>query len=324
MGKLVVVTRPWEDQDQWNTFLARKPEGFEIEVIHPDEGEAKVTKAIEEADYLLSILSGRISWKMVENAKKLKLIQTIGQDTSVVPVKEALANGIPVANPGGANSICVAEYVLLLILACLRRLLPFNQTIREGRWRGTLDRISSHDLFERTVGIVGFGNVGRRVAKLCYAFGANVIYHERFFVPYALRADMKARPVSLDELLSTADIVSLHVTALTENKAMIGWEQLNKMKPSAFLINTARAAVVDEAALIRALQEKRIAGAAIDVWQPEPPDPNNPLLSMPNVVATPHIAATSYEVWALTVESVWRNLILVSEGKEPLNRVREF
>jgi phosphoglycerate dehydrogenase-like enzyme len=124
--------------------------------------------------------------------------------------------------------------------------------------------------------------------------------------------------------LSTADIVSLHVTALAQNKAMIGWEQLCKMKPSAYLINTARAAVVDEAALIRALTENKIAGASLDVWITEPPDPKNPLLNMPNVLATPHMSATANEVWEPTVEAVWRNMVLASEGKEPLNRVREF
>jgi phosphoglycerate dehydrogenase-like enzyme len=270
------------------------------------------------------MLGGRVSGKMIENAKKLKLIQTIGQDTSLVAVKEALAKGIPVANAGGANTIAVAELVILLMLSCLRKFLPFNEAIREGRWRGNLDRKESRQLYERTVGIIGFGSVGRRVAKLCHAFGANIIYHEQFFVPYAIRADMKARPVSLDELLSEADIVSLHITSLEKNKAMIGWEQLKKMKPSAFLINTSRAAIIDEAALIRALNEKKIAGAALDVWQPEPVNPSNPLLKMPNVIATPHIAATAYEIWEPTVETVWRNMVMVSEGKEPLNRVREF
>jgi phosphoglycerate dehydrogenase-like enzyme len=105
---------------------------------------------------------------------------------------------------------------------------------------------------------------------------------------------------------------------------MIGWEQLNKMKPTAILINTSRGANIDEKALARALNEKKIAVAGIDVWDPEPPDPNNPLLHMSNVVATPHVAGLSYENMAPGFDTEWRNVVLVSEGKEPMNRIREF
>ncbi len=322
-GKVVVLTRPW-DKELWDVMVAKKPAGLEIKVVDPDIGEAKVAKEIEAADYLIPILSGRISPKMIENAKKLKLIQTTGQDTGLIPVKEAIAKGIPVANAGGANAISVSEHVVLLMLACLRRLLQFNSAVLEGKWRGTLDRKGSHELYERTVGIVGFGNIGRRVAHLCYGFGANIIYYERFFVPYALRADMKAKPVGMEELLKTADLVTIHVPSFTANRKMIGYEQLSMMKKTAYLINTSRGANVDEDALLKALNDGKIAGAALDVWDPEPPDPKNPLLNHPKVIATPHMAATAIENWEPSVETVWRNVVMVSEGKQPLNRVTEF
>ncbi|MFC1952352.1 2-hydroxyacid dehydrogenase [Chloroflexota bacterium] len=251
-------------------------------------------------------------------------MQTWGQGTNHLPLKWALEKGIPIANAGGANAISVAEHTVLLMLACLRRLLPMNQSIREGKFMGNIDRRNSHELHDKTVGIVGFGNIGRRVAKLCYGFGANIIYFERMFVPYALRADLKARPVDLDELLSTSDVVTLHIPLLESNRGMIDWAQLNKMKPSAYIINTSRGAIIDQDDLIRALNEKKIAGAGLDVWEPEPPDPKNPLLHMPNVVATPHIAGRSSENMKPRCETIWRNVLLVSKGKEPLNRVREF
>ncbi len=322
-GKTIVLTRPW-DPELWDVFVAKKPAGWEIKVVDPDIGEEKVAKELETAEYLLTIMSGRVTPKMIAKAKKLKLIQGSGQDTGHLPVKEALEMGIPVANAGGANAISVSEHVLLLMLACLRRLLQFNAAVLEGKWRGTLDRKGSHELYDRTVGIVGFGNIGRRVAHLCSGFGANIIYYERFFVPYALRADMKAKPVSMDELLKTADIVTIHVPSFTANRKMIGWEELNKMKKTAYLINTSRGANIDEDALFRALKEGKIAGAGIDVWDPEPPDPKNPLLNLPNCLVTPHMAATAIENWEPSVETVWRNVVMVSEGKEPLNRVREF
>ncbi len=272
----------------------------------------------------MSLGGGRVSSKVLETAKQLKLLQTGGQDVGLLPVKWALEKGIVVANAGGANAVAVAEYTVLLMLACLRQFIAANQSIREGKFRSNIGRMSSHHLYDKTVGIAGFGNIGRRVAKLCYGFGANIIYFERFFVPYALRADFKARPVSLDELLSTSDIVTLHIPSFEGNRGMIGWEQFNKMKPTAYIINTSRGVIIDQDALIRALNEKKIAGAGLDVWEPEPPDPKNPLLQMPNVVASPHIAGSSQENRQWAYENIWRNVLLVSEGKEPLSRIREF
>lgn len=322
-GKVVVFTRSMEPE-AWDILMAEKPAGWEVTVVKPEDGEQKIAKEMEDAQYLLTLGSGPVSPKIVEAAKQLKLIQTGGQDVGHLPVEWALEKGIPVANAGGANAISVAEHVMLLILACLRRLLLFNQSIREGKFRENIDRKGSHELYGKTVGIVGFGNIGRRIAKLCYGFGANIIYFERFFVPYALRADFKARPVDLDELLSTSDIVTLHVPSFESNRGMIGWEQFNKMKPTAYIINASRGVIINQDALIRALNEKKIAGAGIDVWDPEPPDPKNPLIQMPNVVATPHAAATAWENVRPAYETVWRNVLLVSEGKEPLNRIREF
>ena len=321
-GKVVVLTRSM-DPEAWDILMDEKPAGWEVTVVTPEDGEQKIAKEIEDAEYLLTLGSGPVSSKVIEPAKKLKLIQTGGQDVGHLPVQWALDKDIPVANAGGANAITVSEHVVLLMLACLRRLLIFNQSIRAGNWRENIPRRGSHELYDKTVGIVGFGNIGRRIAKLCYGFGANIIYFERFFVPYALRADFKARPVDLDELLSTSDIVTLHVPSFASNRGMIGWEQFNKMKPTAYIINASRGVIINQDDLIRALNEKVIAGAGIDVWDPEPPDPKNPLLQMPNVVATPHAAATAWENVRPSYETVWRNVLLVSEGKEPLSRIRE-
>ena len=324
-GTVVVLTRPM-DPESWNIFMAEKPTGWQVTLVNPDDGEQKVAKQLEDAQYLMTFRSGRFSSKALETAKQLKLIQTWGMGTEHLPVKWALGKGIPVANVGGANAEAVAEFTVLLMLACLRRLVLVNQSIREGKFRENIENIDkdSHELYDRTVGIVGLGNIGRRVAKLCHGFGANTIYFERMFVPYALRADFKARPVSLGELLSTSDVVTLHVPLLESNRGMIGWAQLIKMRPSAYIINTSRGAIIDQDALIRALNEKKIAGAGLDVWEPEPPDPKNPLLQMPNVVATPHMAGYAWENTKLRCQTIWRNVLLVSEGKEPLNRIREF
>ena len=324
-GKVVALTRRM-DPETWAIFMGEKPAGWEVTLVNMDDGEQKVINELEDAQYVLSLGSGVISQKLLEVPKQLKLIQNGGQDMGHLPVPWALEKGIPICNAGGANAIAVSEYTVFLMLACLRRFRLFNQSIHEGKFRGAAaaDRKSSHELYSSTVGIVGFGNIGRRVAKLCYGFGANIIYFERFFVPYALRADSKARPVSFDELISTSDIISLHVPSLQTNRGMMSTEQFNKMKPSACIINTSRGVMIDEAALVRALNEKQIAGAGLDVWEPEPPDPKNPLLQMPNVIASPHIAGSSWENAQPAYENIWRNVLLVSEGKEPLSRIREF
>ena len=322
-GKVVALTRRMDPESR-DVFMAEKPEGWQVTLVDLDDGEQKVARELADAQYLITLGGGRISAKVVETAKQLKLIQTGGQDVGHVPVEWALEKGIPVANAGGANAIAVAEYTILLMLACLRRFMIHNQSVHTGKFRGNVDRKDLHQLYDKTVGIVGLGNIGRRVARLCYGFGANIIYLERLFVPDALRADFKARPVSLDELLSTSDIVTLHVPSFEVNRGMIGWQELCKMKPSAYIINTSRGIVIDENALIRAINEKKIAGAGLDVWDPEPPDPKNPLLQMPNVVASPHIAGLAWEQRQPAFEAIWRNVVLVSEGKEPLNRIREF
>lgn len=324
VGKLVVLTSGM-DPDMWDLFMSEKPAGWEITRVNPDNGEENIIKEVMDAEFLFTMGIGRVSPKVIENAKKLKLIQAMTQGTEHLPIKEAMERNIPVCNTGGANAIAVAEFTVLLMLAATRKLLPLNQSLKEGRYRGNLGRKETHQLCGRTIGILGFGNIGRRVAKICHdGFGTNIIYHERSFVPYALRADTNARPVSLDELFAKSDIVSIHIPSMASTKGMIGWNEISKMKPTAYLINTSRGAVLDEQALMRALQEKRIAGAGIDVWDPEPPKLDNPLLQMSNVVATPHSAGPAWEIWQPSFEVMWTNAVLVSQGKEPLAQVREF
>jgi phosphoglycerate dehydrogenase-like enzyme len=322
-GKVVVLTRGGMDPEQKTLFMSTVPEGWQPVWSDINDGEAKVAKELEDAEYI--IISGTpVTQKLLENARKLKLLETGAQDTGALPVKYALEKGIIVANGGGANTIPVAEHTVTLMMLVLKRVLQFNQTLTEGKWRGNLSRNGSFELFDKTVGVIGLGNVGRRVAVLCHSLGCHILYYERFFVPYALRADFQGKPVSLEELLKQSDIVTVHIPSFTANRALIGAEQINMMKPTAYLINTSRGANIDEKALILALNERKIAGAGIDVWDPEPPSPDNPLLKMPNVIATPHIADTAAEVALRRYDIMWKNIVLVSEGREPVSRVREF
>jgi phosphoglycerate dehydrogenase-like enzyme len=245
----------------------------------------------------------------------------MGQGTDHLPLQKAKEQGIYVCNTGGANSLSVAELTIFLILALLRRIQPLSDFLKKGKFQGNTDIRSVHEFYDKTIGIMGFGNIGRRVAKLSFGFGANVIFHDKMEVPYSVKADFKARQVDLDELLSTSDIVTLHLPSIIGTKGMIDWKKLSMMKPTTYLINTSRADLVNQADLLRALNEKKIAGAGLDVWEPEPPDPENLLLHMDNVVATPHIGALAWENWKPRDQAAWKNVIRVAEGKEPMNQV---
>jgi phosphoglycerate dehydrogenase-like enzyme len=322
LGKLVFICRNIEPESR-DVFFEEAPVGCQVVIANPNEGAQKTALQITDADYLVTYRSGHIPFKLIDAAKHLKLIQTMGQGTDHLPLRQARERGIYVCNMGGANTLSVAELTILLILATLRRLQPLSDSLKQGKFQGSTEITSVHEIYDKTVGIIGFGNIGRRVASLLYGFGANIIFHEKLEVPYAVKADFKARQVGLDELLSTSDIVTLHIPSLKSTKGMIDWKKLSMMKQTAYLINTSRADLVNQADLLRALNEKKIAGAGLDVWEPEPPDPENPLLHMDTVVATPHIGSLAWENWRPRVQITWGNVLRVAEGKEPLYQVYE-
>jgi phosphoglycerate dehydrogenase-like enzyme len=321
-SKVVFISRAIKPE-LWKVVLDRAPKGWTIDFVSPNDGEAKVANSTVDTDYLVTVGSVYLPFKFFEPLTQLKLVQTAGQGTDHLPVKQIWDKGVFVCNTGGANALSVAELVILLILATLRRLQPLSASLKAGSWQGNSDMMNTHELYNKTLGIVGFGNVGKRVAHLAYGFGVNIIFHEKQEIPYATKADIKARQVSMEELLKSSDIISLHVPSMESTRDLITWKEFSMMKPTAYIINTARGAVINEADLIRALSEKKIAGAGLDVLELEPPDLKNPLLHMDNVVATPHIGALAWENWKERVQVIWNNILKVSEGKQPLNQVRE-
>ncbi|MFC2041096.1 2-hydroxyacid dehydrogenase [Chloroflexota bacterium] len=313
-----------------DAFIAGAPPNCQVVILDPNSTDEEFIEQVRDADFLVCSRTGhpkgRFPDQMIREATRLKLILSLGQGTDQVPMRIALERGIPVVNSGGANAIAVAEHAVLLMLAVMRRLLPSVETIRKGKFRTDLGLESNyfHQLYEKTVGIVGLGSIGQRVAKMVRGFDAKVIFTEKSEAPLSIVTDLQARRVNLEELLSSADIISLHVPLLESTRRMIGWKQLTMMKPSAILINTSRGDVVDEEALIRALREKKIVGAGLDVFEQEPTSLDNPLLSMDNVVATPHTGGVASENLAPRIKIVWDNVLRVWEGKEPHNIVSSF
>lgn len=238
-----------------------------------------------------------------------------------IDLDECSKRGIPVLYAPGRNSNAVAELTVCFMLMLNRRILPAMRLLRDGEGgMATMAQafleFKGSELWDKTVGLVGLGAVGGAVAKCLQSFGTRVIA----FDPYAEPGRAAALGVGLtplDNLLRESDFVSLHAAATIETTGMIGAEQIALMKSSAFFINTARAALVDENALAMALREKRIAGAAIDVFAQEPPSPDHPLLQLENVIATPHLGGNTSEVVIHQSRLITQDLIALFEGRSP-------
>ena len=320
-GKVLFVARI--DEERRRAFVAQAPDDLEVVCFEGGAHMQDLTEPMQCADYLVTKSSGRIPESWIAQATRLKLVQTLGQGADHLPLALLAKKGIPVANAGGSNAVAVAEHAILLMLASMRRILPNVALIQQGKPRDDSKIQYCHQLFGKTVGIVGFGNIGRWVCRIVCGFGASVIFADAVEIP---PSDLpgEARQVTLEELLTKADIVTLHVPLTEGSRQMVGWEQLKKMKSTAFLINTSRGDIVEEKALNRALGEGLIAGAGLDVFHQEPLNPDSPLLSMENVVATPHIGGSVWENWIPRVHVAWNNIRRVARGEIPLNLVKHI
>lgn len=293
------------------------PEGFQL-VLAEASTEDKAIEAVKDADFIL-VGSSYVPTKVVEAAKKAKLIQKMGEGTDRIDVVTATSRGILVAKTTGTNSNAVAEYATLLMLAALRSLPKAHNSVVAGQWLKHEMKNGSYELRGRQVGIVGLGKIGKFVAKQVQGFGATAVYYDIFRQPEAEEARLDIRYMPLDELLRTSDIVTLHVPGSPSTRGMIGERELSLMKPTAILINTCRGVVVDEEALIKALKERRIRGAGIDVFTKEPPDRNHLFFSLDNVVLAPHAGGGTEEAYIAGIRHAYANIVKVSKG-EPLDK----
>ena len=297
------------------------PPGFELVTLDTDSDAERQVKI---ADCEAVIVAARpMQREFVEAAKELKLVhhQGVGyQDT--VDVQALKDHGIALALTPAGTSIGVAEHTLLLTLAVCKRLPFADSELRRGRWHINSLRPDSIELFGRTIGYVGMGRIGQEAAARFKAFGTRGIYHDPGVQLSPQRADeLGLRRVELAELLGSADIVTLHVPGSRQTYHLIDEQALNRMKPTAILINSSRGSVVDEKALVRALQTGRIAGAGLDVFESEPFKPDNPLAAMPNVVLTPHIAAGTRDALKTKMRALFQNVVRFFNGEPMENRV---
>ena len=293
------------------------PGGFRLDVVAQEP--AEFFPAMKDAEYFVGFARTSLGPDFYRAAPRLRLVQLISAGYDRVDIAAARAARIPVANNGGANSIPVAEHTLMLMLAVMKKLAWQHNNVVAGKWRiGDFPETRLYELCGKTLGIVGLGNIGKKVARRAQAFDMRVVYYDIVRLSEAEEYALGVRFVLFSELLRTADVVSLHVPLTPVTQNMIGGDELGQMKPGAVLINTCRGPVVDEVALEKALRAGQVAGAGLDVMVEEPPAKDHRLFALPSVTITPHMAGPTWENWPRVFRNAFDNIQRVAAGRAPL------
>ncbi len=289
--------------------------------------EAEVPDAVAaEADFLLAAAGARVTEAFISRAPRLRLIQVPGHGFDHVDLEAASRAGVPVATvaSSGAEAGTVAEMALLLAGVAARRILDGDRMVKEGRW-GQQEMLSLgvFELSGKTLGILGLGRIGRELARRARGFGMRLLYHDVVRPPREVEGELGVEWRSLEDLLAESDIVSLHLPLTEETRGIINERTIALMKPGAILVNTARGALLDSEAVARALREGRIRAAALDVFEEEPPSPRDPLIGLPQVVLSPHMAGVTAESTLRILRAALENCKRVASGQRPLDIVSE-
>lgn len=292
----------------------------DVEVIganHLPDG--NIVELVRDADVIFGDFTFKkhVTAEMARAAKKAQLIQQPSVGYQNIDVEACTGAGIPVANTAGANTVSVAEHVVMTALCMVKNLLMAHRTTVAGEWR-QMD-IGAVELQGRLWGLIGMGRIGRAVAERLIPFGVRMTYYDAVRMGGDDELRLHAAYSGMEELLKTADIISIHCPLTDETRGMVSAGRLALMKPSAFIINVARGEVLDEGALALALKEKRLAGAALDVFSEEPVCADNPFLKLDgvNLVLTPHIAGVTQEAKMRIITAAVRNMVSVLNGGRP-------
>lgn len=288
---------------------------------HDGMDAATLAKKLQHAHGVVCQLTDPLPATLIEGAPHLKVIANVAVGHDNIDVAAATARGIVVTNTPDVLTEATADFTFALLLATARRLPEAERFLRAGKWtQWQVDLLCGTDVHGGTLGIVGFGRIGRAVAARARGFGMRVLYASRTAAAPEVAAELQAQHVPLDALLQRSDFVTLHVPMAATTRHLIGIDQLSRMRSTAFLINTSRGPVVDERALVVALEEGILAGAGLDVFEREPAiEPG--LLELPNVVLAPHVASATRQVRTLMCAMAARNCAAVLTGEAPQNPV---
>jgi len=286
----------------------------------PVTAQEDLLAAVRDADAVVyHLFPGHLTRDVLERCRRLRVIGRIGIGMDQVDLPAAAGGGITVVNAAGAQAAAVADHAMALML-CLARNVVASHTALVAGDRNPPWQFMGVELEGKSLGIIGFGAIGRRLAQRAFGFGIAVQAYDPYVAPDAIE-EAGATPVGLAELLAGSDFVSVHVPLTDETWHLIGADELATMRPTAYLVNTARGPILDEAALVAALRDGVIAGAGLDVYEEEPLAPGNPLLALDGVVLTPHIAGWAIEAQVRTQESVVKDVARVLRGETPVSPV---
>jgi D-3-phosphoglycerate dehydrogenase len=292
--------------------------GFAIEKrikLSPDE----LKEALKDADGLVVRSETKVTKDVMDAAPKLRVIGRAGVGVDNIEVAAATTRGIVVMNAPDGNTITTGEHAVALLVALARNIPQANASLRGGKW--DKKKFVGVELLGKTLGIIGLGRIGKVVATRAKGFGMNIVAFDPFISPEQAR-DLDIETASLDEVFSRADFLTIHTPLTQDTRGIIGPEAFAKMKKGARIVNCARGGLVDEAALVNAIKEGTVAGAALDVFEQEPPPVDHPLLSMDNVIVTPHLGASTKEAQegvALTVAEQMRDYLLTGALRGAVN-----
>ncbi|MCW3987583.1 MAG: 2-hydroxyacid dehydrogenase [Candidatus Bathyarchaeota archaeon] len=298
----------------------RLPHGFALTFLDDVSDVRTRVERLRMTDFLLGFPRG--FGEEMKIMTHLKLVQLLSAGYDRFNIDAATQLGILVANNGGANKIAVAEHTILLILALYKKLCKHHSELKNGVWLREKDHpLRLFELAGKNVGLLGFGNVGKALAKRLMGFETNISYFD--VVRYTVEEkELNIHYLPLDELLMWSDIVSIHVPLLKTTKNLIGKKELDLMKSSAILINTARGEIVDEESLYTALKNNKIAGVGLDVFTQENEiqrgEYASSLFTLDNVVISPHYAGHTYDTWLRRIEMGYQNIVRIANGEEPL------
>ena len=309
-------------REKWELDRMKSKASADVEVIGVPQGATQ--EAVQAAAQQATVLIGwgramPVTPEWAAKAKHLKLVQALSAGVDYLPVRDLAEMGIKVANNRGANAVAVAETAVVLMVAAYRQLAKQFRQLEHGQYaQGFFETWEQyHELTGKRVGIVGLGQIGSRVAKRLAGWECEVVYHDVVKVPPEKERECNVKRLPLDDLIRTSDVITLHVPLTVQTRGMISDRELGMMKPGAVVVNTCRGPVVDEAALIRALRAKKIAGAGLDVTEVEPVQPDSPLLKMDNVFLLPHLAGLSIEAREKALDFAAYNAGRVAAGQEP-------
>lgn len=290
-----------------------KDERFSIKMLD-QVNKSELIKEIEDADYLLVSGKLEIDKDVIRCARKLKMVQRTGVGIDRIDLDTLKECDIPLYVNSGVNARSVAEYTIMLMLSCLRRQSVVFRQMNECVWKKQENGILSHELYGKKVGIVGMGNIGRRVAEILKAFQCHVLYYDKYRQNIDVEDELNIHFTDYNELIKESDIISLHCSYSSADGYIIKKEQIDQMKEGVIIINTARGKLIDENALFNGLSSHKIACCGLDTFEKEPLSTESPLREMDNVILSPHIAGLTYESYEVMIKNALSNIKDYNDG----------